>query len=177
MVIYTKRGDKGKTGLISSNEQVSKSSAQIKTIGAIDELNSFLGVVVADSQDLNTSKMLINIQKDLLTIGSILAGSKLRFYKTRARRLETAIDKMEGELPVLKNFIVPGGSKLASNLHYARTLVRRAERKVVELSKTEPVNPQILIYINRLSDFLFMLARKVNYNLGETEVVWSEKEK
>lgn len=177
MAIYTKKGDKGKTGLINSNGQVSKSSAQIKTIGAIDELNSFLGVVVAGTEDLNISKILKDIQKDLLTIGSILAGSKLRFYKTRARRLETAIDKIEGELPVLKNFIVPGGSKLASNLHYARSLTRHAERKVVELSKTEPVNPQILIYINRLSDLLFMLARKVNYNLGETEVVWTEKEK
>ncbi len=172
MAIYTKRGDKGKTGLMSSNEQVSKSSAQIKTIGAIDELNSFLGVVVSNSQDLSVSKMLINIQKDLLTIGSILAGSKLRFYKTRARRLETAIDKMEGELPVLKNFIVPGGSKLASNLHYARSLVRHAERKVVELSKTGPINSQILIYLNRLSDFLFMLARKVNNSSGIKEEIW-----
>ncbi len=167
MAIYTKRGDKGETSLYDKNSRqnirVSKDSLRIEAIGAIDELNSYLGVASADLKD---------IQRDLFTIGSILAGAKLRFPKSKIKKLEKVIDKLEGTLPVLKNFILPGGIQTAANLQYARALCRRAERAIVRL---EIKNQEILAYINRLSDYLFMLARKANYDVGIKEEVWKRK--
>ncbi|MBI3443498.1 cob(I)yrinic acid a,c-diamide adenosyltransferase [Candidatus Woesebacteria bacterium] len=177
MAIYTKRGDKGKTSLYDkANRQdvrVDKDSTRVKAIGAIDELNSFLGICLS----FNGYKSLKDIQKDLFTIGSILAGAKLRFSKTKTIKLEREIDKLEGRLPVLKNFILPGGSPLSSHLQYARALARRTERRVVVLSKEDKTKPQILSYLNRLSDFLFMLARKSNFDWGIKEEAWIGKRK
>ena len=187
MVIYTKRGDKGKTSLYDKDSaqrdrarlaedgesrRVSKDSLRIRAIGALDELNSYLGVVIASSQNPNLIGKLKDVQRNLFTIGSILAGSKLRFFKTKTRELEKEIDELEGELPVLKNFILPGGAIPAAHLQYARTLCRRAERAVVSLSKKDPVKPQILTYLNRLSDYLFMKARSVNHKLDIFEETW-----
>lgn len=179
MAIYTKRGDRGRTSLYdcanAQRKRVVKSSARIEAIGAIDELNSYLGVCLSLTSVKDLEKNLKSIQKDLFTIGSILAGSKLRFFRSRTFNLERKIDKMEKKLPVLKNFILPGGSVFASRLQYSRALTRRAERKVVALSEVETVKPQILMYLNRLSDFLFILARKVNDNLMVNEEVWPGK--
>lgn len=181
MAIYTKKGDKGKTSLYdetsAQKERVSKDALKIRAIGAIDELNSFLGVVVSFSESLNLTRRVKEIQRDLFTIGSILAGSNLRFFKTKTKRFEKAIDEIEGRLPPLKNFILPGGSKLASYFQYARSLARRAEREVVALNEVSPVKPQILEYLNRLSDYLFMLARDANYRAGVKEEVWVGRKK
>jgi len=179
MVIYTKRGDKGETSLYDEGSaqrmRVSKSSCNIAALGAIDELNSYLGVAVAITKDKSLSLSLRNVQKNLLTIGSILAGSKLRFSSVQTRKLEKLIDELEGNLPVLKNFILPGGSQVSAHLHYARALSRRVERAVVRLTKEKPVKPAILTYLNRLSDTLFMLARNEIAKNGIKERIWKTK--
>lgn len=161
MVIYSKKGDKG----------LGKDSLKIQAAGAIDEVNSFLGVA-SFGINLKEKKILEEIQKDLFTVGAILAGANLRFYANKTKKLEKQIDKLEKELPSLKNFILPGGSLEGARLHFARTLVRRAERAIVVFSREEKVKPQILVYLNRLSDFLFVLARKVNYDKGIREEIW-----
>jgi len=181
MAIYTKKGDQGETALYDNesrqNIRVSKHSLRIRAIGTTDELNSFLGVVASISQDSELKKKISEIQRNLLTIGSILAGSKLAFSKTKTKNLERLLDKLEGSLPVLKNFVLPGGSQVAAYLNYARTLARRTEREVVALSKAGGVKPQILTYLNRLSDTLFMLARQINYQEGIKEELWRGRRK
>ncbi len=178
MSIYTKKGDRGKTALFDSQnsqrKRVSKSSLRIETIGSVDELNSYLGVVVSGSKDDKLNDSLELVQSNLLSIGSILAGSKLRLSSVQTSKLEEEIDEMEGRLPVLKNFILPGGNSVAARLHYARALTRKVERKVVKLNEVEPVKPQILVYINRLSDYLFMLARDTNFKTEEKEKIWKK---
>jgi|SRR3990170_622827 len=177
MAIYTKKGDYGETSLYeeesTQRKRVSKDSLRVETLGAIDELTSFLGIAKIKIEDKKTQNIIGNIQKNLLTIGSIISGSKLRFSKAQTRKLEKLIDVLEGELPVLKNFIVAGGHPAAAYLQYARSLARRSERAVVSLSKLERVKPQILTYLNRLSDALFMLARNENYKMGKRDEVWS----
>lgn len=169
MAIYTKRGDQGKTSLFGQKKEirVSKTSAKIAAIGTIDELNSFLGIV----GDLSF------VQKDLFTINSILAGAKLRFSSSKTKKLEKAIDKLEGSLPVLKNFIIYGGGKRGSLLFFARALCRRAERNLIALSKLQATSYELLSYMNRLSDFLFMLARDSNYKERIKEKVWRASRK
>jgi len=179
MVIYTKLGDKGETSILNEDstqrKRVSKDSLRVEVLGAIDELNSFLGICKSSLNDNLTIRTIRLIQKDLFSIGSITAGSKLRFSSTKIKKLESKIDFLEGKLPVLKNFIIPGGTLSAAQLHYARSLARRLERGMVALSKLEKVKPQILKYLNRLSDFLFMLAREENAKKGVNEEVWIGK--
>lgn len=192
MAIYTKRGDKGKTSLYDKastqrerarlagdgeSRRVSKDSLRIRAIGALDEFNSYLGVAIASSQNPNLIGNLKEVQRNLFLIGSILAGSKLRFFKTKTGELEKEIDKLEGMLPVLKNFILPGGATLAAHLQYARAICRRAEREVVSLSEKNTVKPQILTYLNRLSDYLFMLARNANFKTEVEEEAWVGKKR
>lgn len=176
MAIYTKRGDKGETSLYdeknAQRKRVPKDSLIVGTLGAIDELNSSLGVALSFCEDKKTQKLLEKVQSNLLKIGSVTAGSKLRFTKTQTKHLEKIIDDLEGSLPVLKNFILPGGSKFAAHLHFSRSLSRKAERKMVTLSKEKEIKPQIMTYLNRLSDFLFMLARQANHKKGVTETPW-----
>ncbi|MBN1169373.1 cob(I)yrinic acid a,c-diamide adenosyltransferase [Candidatus Woesebacteria bacterium] len=173
MPIYTRKGDKGETGLFGTNRRCSKDSQVFRAIGAIDELNSFLGVITSESED---DDKLINhlekIQSNLFKIGSILAGSDLRFSSVQTKNLEKQIDDMEDKLQRLRNFILPGGSSLGAKLHYARSICRRVEREVVRLNKKDKIKPQILVYINRLSDYLFVLARSINCEAGERELVW-----
>lgn len=175
MTVYTKKGDKGETTLYhkrsNQKNRVSKSSLRIRAIGAIDEVNSFLGIVVSGAE-AKIGKTLKDIQRELFLIGSILAGANLRFYSTKTRRLEKQIDEMDKILPPLKNFIFLGGTGTGAQLHFARSLVRRAEREVVRLGQKEKVKPQILKYLNRLSDFLFMLARKASSDAGVKEEIW-----
>ena len=166
MAIYTKTGDKGKTKVFDKKSgqltPVRKDSCHIRTIGAIDELNSFLGIV----GDLT------EIQGDLFTINSILAGSKLHFTKSKTNKLEKQIDKWEGELPVQKNFIYYGGTAQASLIFFARALARHAESELVSYSKEQKVPEAISIYMNRLSDYLFMLARSENFKAKVKEEFW-----
>jgi cob(I)alamin adenosyltransferase len=176
-VIYTKKGDKGKTFIYKKvggkPVRVSKSGPIVSVIGVIDELNSFLGLVRAFSDNSNFGdKELERIQINLLRIDSILAGSKLKFDKNETVNLENSIDKMDSEISPLRNFIIPGGTKNASFLQYARVLSRKAEREVVGLNAKKKIDPGILEYLNRLSDFLFTLSRWVNLKEGGKEVIW-----
>jgi cob(I)alamin adenosyltransferase len=179
MAIYTKKGDKGETSLFDKesrqNIRISKDSLRIRAIGALDEVNSYLGLCLSLSEDKKISKFLTNIQGNLFKVGAILAGAKLRFSTSKTLVLEKEMNRMEETLPTLKNFILPGGNVLAANLQVARTITRRAEREIVALSEVERVRPEILAYLNRLSDLLFMLARKVNFESKVKEKVWKSR--
>lgn len=181
MAIYTKKGDKGKTSLFSREPahatRVSKDSLKIKAIGSVDELNSFLGLAKSFCLDVKLQKIITGVQEDLLVIGSILAGANLRFSKTKIKKLEKMIDKWEGQLPALSSFILPGGTPLSSQLHVARSACRAAEREITALADVEKVSDSIKAYINRLSDFLFMLARFVNFSQKVKEELWIRNKK
>ena len=189
MAIYTKQGDRGDTKVFDKKTGklvgISKRSCKIRAIGTIDELNSFLGMIISvDSGSwmvdgkIQTKtnpfrKKIREVQANLFTINSILAGGNLRFSKVKVRKLERDIDLWEGSMPVLKNFIYYGGSYVSSLLFFARAICRRAERSLVFLKRKKPeTNDQLLIYMNRLSDWLFMLARKMNFEYKIKEKVW-----
>ncbi|MFH1863518.1 MAG: cob(I)yrinic acid a,c-diamide adenosyltransferase [bacterium] len=160
MSIYTKKGDRGKTCLF-KGDRISKDSPWIGAIGTVDEANSWLGVVSGFEE----------IQKDLMTISSILAGAKLKFSSVKSKKLEKEIDKLDKILPPLKHFILPGGSETGAKLHFARALVRRAERSLVSL-EIKNYKVEILAYMNRLSDYLYMKAREQNFKKGIKEKIW-----
>jgi cob(I)alamin adenosyltransferase len=176
--IYTKKGDKGQTSLI-GGVKVSKSNARIHAYGTIDELNSFIGIVRDMYPDDNAGEILYQIQNLLFTIGSHLASdpqkSKMKLPEIKeddVNLLEREMDKMNVLLPALMHFILPGGHAAASHCHVARTVCRRAERLIVELSETEWVEPIIIKYVNRLSDYLFVLSRKISFDFNAEEVKW-----
>ncbi len=176
MAVYTKTGDKGVTRVFDKKTQklvkVSKLSCKIRSIGTIDELNSFLGVSKSFSTDPVFQKKILEVQKNLFTINAILAGGNLRFSKSETKKLEKQIDIWEGELPVLKNFIIYGGSQESALVYYSRALCRTAERSLISFAKKEKVPEAILIYFNRLSDYLFMLARSQNFKNKKEEEPW-----
>lgn len=179
MSIYTKKGDKGTTSLFNpalyKEKRIPKSAQRIRVIGEIDELNSFLGIISSKIRNKDTKKFIIKIQKNLFTINAVIAGAKLSFKNEETKFLEKKIDKIEKLLPPLKNFIIPGGDTLASEVMYARTIARRAERELVALSKKEKVKPSLLKYINRLSDALFMVSRNINFAKGKKETPWKPR--
>lgn len=168
--IYTKQGDRGKTticGMI-----VEKNNLRLIALGVLDELSSSLGLVLAFDPKL---KILEDIQRDLLEIGASLGFSEKDIGQILGKRtlfLEKEIDRMWENLPPLENFILPGGGKAGGQLHVARAFCRRAEREIVSLSRQEKIQPEILIYLNRLSDFLYVLARWVNQKEGYPEKIW-----
>ncbi len=177
MGIYTRFGDKGKTSLY-AGKTVSKASLRVEAYGTIDELNSSLGAVLAEIKDPAVKKDVILVQNDLFEIGASLASTienkKFEGYLSkRVAEFEKRIDSLTDKMPELSNFILPGGGKGGSMLHLARTICRRAERKAVRLSEEEKINPQILVYVNRLSDLLFTLARYINHKENKKEVVWN----
>jgi len=186
MSIYTRFGDKGKTSLY-GGKTVSKGSLRVDAYGSLDELNSAIGVALTEINELPIKKELLVIQNDLFEIGASLASSienkKFEGYlDKRVKDFEKQIDSLSKKLPELKNFILPGGSKGSSFLHLARTVCRRAERRVTELSekdlpagRQEKVLPEILVYINRLSDLLFTFARFINYKEKKKETIWSKR--
>lgn len=181
MSIYTKFGDKGKTSLY-GGKTVSKASLRVNTYGTLDELNSYLGIILSQKLTKEIKKELVKIQNDLFEIGASLANpstSKFeemgKYLSKRTKDFENRIDNFSKKLPELENFILPGGSTSGSHLHYGRTLARRAERRVVELSEKEKVNPQTLIYLNRLSDLLFMYARFINKKEKKKEILWKTR--
>jgi cob(I)alamin adenosyltransferase len=178
--IYTRTGDRGETSLF-DGRRVSKDDLRVAAYGEVDELNAFLGRAAAEVSRAEVQELLREIQSDLFAVGGQLANPLQRSPKKveksaldagRIERLERAIDLLEEALPPLKRFILPGGSPGGALLHVARAICRRAERTVVSLDRQEPVNPLILSYLNRLSDYLFVAARAENERAGAREVEW-----
>lgn len=195
MSVYTRTGDRGKTSLY-QGKRVSKASLRVEAYGSVDELNSAIGVSLADTKILRYKEIkdeLIRIQNDLFEIGAALANphstgsgqasSKVSNLGKRVFEFENIIDDLTKKLPQLSNFILPGGGKAGSMLHFSRTVARRCERRIVELSEKDPsagsgqgnVESSIIIYINRLSDLLFMFARFINYKEKKKEVIWKNR--
>jgi cob(I)alamin adenosyltransferase len=181
MKIYTKTGDKGETGLFGGG-RVAKSHPRVEAYGDVDELNATLGMVRAVEPMPRIDEVLVPVQRDLFAIGALLATpdrDKMRQHLEKARvdegrvaELERAIDDGDAELEPLRAFIVPGGTRKAAMLHVARTVCRRAERRVVELASDTEIPTLVVIYLNRLSDLLFTLARVANKRGGGGEVTW-----
>ena len=176
MKIYTKTGDEGKTSLF-DNSRVWKSDERIMSYGAVDELNSSIGIALSLELDNEIKEILIKIQNDLFMVGSDLANPNMADKKIRTTEkmtifLEQKIDLLEPQLKPLTSFILPGGTLLASILHLSRTISRRAETHVVELSKSEDINKKAVIYLNRLSDLMFILARIVNNRKKMPDIIW-----
>jgi cob(I)alamin adenosyltransferase len=177
--IYTRAGDEGKTGLVDGT-RVSKADPRVAAYGDVDELNAYLGLARARKPDADIDGVLERIQRDLFALGARLADpreapaggpEKAVLGSTDVTRLEQAIDKLDAELPPLRRFILPGGSETGALLHLARTVCRRAERRVVGLGQGA-VDPLAIVYINRLSDLLFVMARTVNRRAGAGETEW-----
>jgi cob(I)alamin adenosyltransferase len=182
MKIYTKSGDKGKTSLI-GGKRVSKDDIQIDAYGTIDELNSNLGLL-RDYCSLESDKsFILNIQKDLFIIGSLLAvdyskksnEERIDFSQNKIRLIENKIDEIDLSLPKMTNFIIPGGHVTVSTCHISRSICRRAERKCIKFAKQFELNNDILIYLNRLSDYLFVLSRKISLDTNTQEIKWVNK--
>jgi cob(I)alamin adenosyltransferase len=174
--IYTKTGDDGTTGL-QGGRRILKSDFRIMAYGAVDEINSCLGVIISHGLDDDIKDVLTRIQNELFIAGSDLSDPNLDNKKNRVTEsmilnLEKNIDRFEEELPPLANFILPGGHKTASYLHLARTISRRAETQVIALTKQEQISPICQKYLNRLSDLLFVLARTVNKRSSTQDTVW-----
>jgi cob(I)alamin adenosyltransferase len=180
--IYTGTGDQGTTGLF-GGARVEKDDVRVEAYGAVDELNACLGVAAAHLDAGPLTDHLTAIQSDLFTLGAELGcvpGKEDRLGLSLigaadSRRLESLIDEIETRLEPLKTFVLPGGSRSAAFLHQARTVCRRAERRVIAAGRLTPIRPEILVYLNRLSDLLFVLAREANRLTGCEERVWSPK--
>lgn len=186
MKIYTKTGDKGSTSLF-GGERVEKNSTRIRAYGEVDELNSMLGVIVVIAKqmtrDKNVLDKLLRVQGELMVLGSDLAtplSVKVKVPRVRGsyiKQLEKEIDNWQKKLPELRNFIIPGGNNAGSSLHMARAIARRVERAIVDLSSQEKINHYDQMYINRLSDWLFVLARYINKLDGIKEAIWKGRSK
>ncbi len=179
MKIYTRTGDSGDTGLFGGG-RVRKHHVRVEAYGTVDELNSWLGLVRTHPLPEQAADWLATIQNDLFRLGADLAtpltggtSRTVRVEQAAVDALERAIDRMDEDLPLLASFILPGGTPAAAALHVARTVCRRAERATVALADVEAINPVAIVYLNRLSDFLFALARWVNLQAGESDVCWS----
>ena len=177
--IYTKTGDDGTTGLVGGS-RVKKYDPRLEAYGTVDELNSWIGMLRSQNLSDVENSYLIQIQNKLFNIGSRLASDEKSEEFTRPlsisdsdiKEIEDAIDDLEKGLPELRQFILPGGDIVVSQCHIARTVCRRAERRILEFSDQNPVQPGILKYINRLSDFLFILSRKQAFDKGANETPW-----
>lgn len=177
MKIYTKTGDAGETGLF-GGQRVTKDALRVHAYGTVDECNAVLGVARAATSDPELGALLGAIQDQLFTVGADLAtpGGSPHVQRVGAAEialLEETIDRLEAELAPLRQFILPGGSAAAAHLHVARTVCRRAERWAVGLAREEAVNLEVLAYLNRLSDLLFVAARVANARAGVGDVVWN----
>ncbi|GAB4520808.1 MAG: cob(I)yrinic acid a,c-diamide adenosyltransferase [Anaerolineae bacterium] len=181
MKIYTRTGDSGETSLFAGG-RVFKSNLRVDAYGTVDELNSFIGLVRAHGVPAEAETWLERIQNELFVVGADLATPLdakadwlVRLDEKPTTLLEQHIDQMNNDLPPLQNFILPGGTVAAATVHVARTVCRRAERVCVDLSQIEAINPHVMTYLNRLSDFLFTLARWVNLKAGESETKWTAR--
>ncbi len=181
MKIYTKTGDEGQTGLFGGG-RVSKDDPRVEAYGEVDELNAVLGVVRAADTMPRIDEVLVPIQRDLFSLGALLATpdlakmhehlEKAQIHDERIAELEREIDACDRELEALRAFIIPGGTPKAAALHVARTVCRRAERRVIRLQREVEIPAVVVVYLNRLSDLLFTLARLANTRAGAGEVTW-----
>ena len=180
--IYTKRGDGGETGLV-GGQRVSKDTPRIEAYGTVDELNAFVGLAAVscaeDSRLAPLAGTLRRVQHELFNLGSILATEAADVHPKQPRvtaaeitQLEREIDSMNADLPALRSFVLPGGTRLSAELHVTRTICRRAERLVVAMGREEDVPPEVIPYLNRLSDAMFVWSRWVNHVLGVPEALW-----
>ncbi len=180
MKIYTRTGDNGTTGLIGGT-RVKKYDLRLDAYGTVDELNSFLGLVRSLQTDSHADELLAKIQNKLFVIGANLATEEaitlirkqMPVFDSDILLLENEMDEMNEQLPELRNFILPGGCQATSFCHVARTVCRRAERLIVELAEKVEVDPNLIVYMNRLSDYLFVLSRKVSMDQKAAEILWS----
>jgi cob(I)alamin adenosyltransferase len=182
MKIYTKTGDRGETGLF-GGPRVRKDHPRIEAYGTVDELNAVLGKVRSGALPTDIDTLLAIIQNELFDLGAELAtpdpakhGTNL-LGSVQIAALESAIDRYEATLEPLKQFILPGGASEAADLHLARTVCRRAERHLISLGASEPISGDLVIYLNRLSDLLFVLARVANHLAGQKDVPWQTQDK
>ncbi|MGE5679896.1 MAG: cob(I)yrinic acid a,c-diamide adenosyltransferase [Bacillota bacterium] len=181
MKIYTKTGDKGETGLFGGG-RVSKDNLRIEAYGTIDELNSVIGVAIAELENGEVKELLQSIQNQLFIAGSDLAAPRTekneqyiqRVDRSFGESIEKAIDEFDSRLEELRNFILPGGSKGAAYLHLARTVCRRGERIATALNKSVEIGHDLMVYLNRLSDLLFVLARYVNHVQNIPDIIWKK---
>lgn len=184
--VYTRRGDQGETGL-AGGQRVPKDSPRIAAYGVVDELNAFLGVARVTAAELANQQtrlvpfvaILLRVQHELFNLGSILATLPEDVHPKQARiteadvaRLESEIDRMNAELPALRSFVLPGGSRVEAGLHVCRTVCRRAERELITLSRSETIPAEAVRYLNRLSDALFVWSRWVSHVTGASETLW-----
>lgn len=177
--VYTRTGDKGETGLI-GGVRISKADIRLESYGTIDELNSLVGLLATYVDDKETEETLTQIQKNLFTVGSHLATDQsktplaewAKIDAKEATLLETAMDKIMAELPEKQGFVLPGGCRGACMAHVCRTVCRRAERRIVALAEEAEVGQEIVTYVNRLSDYFFVLAKKLNFVCGIKEKKW-----
>lgn len=190
MKIYTKTGDQGNTSLFGGN-RVAKHHIRIDAYGTTDELNSWLGLIRDQNIEQHHRNTLIKIQEHLFTLGAILATPKEKLFLKNGKKrlniqwidqehiefLENEIDSMDQSLPPMTNFVLPGGHTTVSYCHIARTVCRRAERNVSHLNENEPVDLFVLQFLNRLSDYLFVLARKLTFDLEVDEIKWAPDKK
>ena len=178
MKIYTKTGDDGTTGLI-GNKRVKKSNPRIASYGMVDELNASIGIILSSKLGKDIRDLLIKIQNDLFVVGADLANPKLENKSNRVTSemttyLEKSIDRLEEKLSPITYFILPGGDLVASQVHLARAICRRAETNMVNLSEVDKINSLCLIYMNRLSDLLFVVARTINKRKKISDVAWKK---
>jgi cob(I)alamin adenosyltransferase len=179
--IYTKTGDDGTTGLIGGS-RVKKYDSRLEAYGTIDELNAVIGVLCSAKLPGDVVEILGNIQNKLFNIGSVLASDErgeaftanLAITTENIKDLENAIDGYQNKLPELKHFILPGGDFISAQCHVARTVCRRAERRILEFAEQSKVQSEIIIYINRLSDLFFVLSRKLAFDNGIEEIAWKK---
>jgi cob(I)alamin adenosyltransferase len=181
MKIYTKTGDKGQTSLIGGT-RVPKHHIRIEAYGTVDELNSWVGLLRDTIEDNHVKEILVEVQDRLFTIGSHLASdpekTKMKLpelKKEDVELFEKEIDEMDKVVPPMKSFVLPGGHSTVSHIHIARCICRRAERCTIHLAENNPVEEIIIQYLNRLSDYLFMLSRKISHDLGAEEIPWKAR--
>lgn len=170
-MLYTRKGDKGMTGTFGCDQKISKSSIIAEALGTLDEVNSFLGVCKVLSEDLKTKELINEVQQNLFIIQAEVAGADKTINEEKVKDVEEIVDGIEKELPPIKTFFVSGGTELASSFDFARTLARRAERRVIAVVEEGEVKvgEQTLAYLNRLSSLLYALARHANYKAGVSE--------
>ncbi len=181
MKIYSKTGDRGETGLVGGS-RVAKDSARINAIGAVDELNAALGLALCEAAESQLKDKILQMQSWLFDLGAELATPSSRATRQNCRLsnrevgiLEISIDEQTEALPPLRNFILPGGSRLSASLHLARGVCRRAERAILELHRLEPVREETLAFMNRLSDWIFVAARTANAEIGVKDIEWNSE--